>query len=47
MTATGEWTVKVPVVGKSVEAMMVKEHEPMLDMLLGNLKAQVEAKVPA
>jgi uncharacterized protein YndB with AHSA1/START domain len=47
VTATGEWTVNVPVVGKSVEAMMVKEHEPMLETLLGNLKAQVEAKVAA
>jgi uncharacterized protein YndB with AHSA1/START domain len=47
VTATGEWAVKVPVVGKRIESMMVKGHEQMLDMLLANLKTQVEAKVAA
>jgi uncharacterized protein YndB with AHSA1/START domain len=47
VTATGEWAVKVPVVGKHIESMMVKGHEQMLDMLLANLKTQVEAKVAA
>ncbi len=47
VTATGEWAVKVPVVGKRIESMMVKGHEQMLDMLLDNLKTQVEAKVAA
>ena len=47
VTATGEWILKVPFVGKPIEAMMVKEHEPMLEMLLANLKTQVEAKSAA
>lgn len=47
VTATGEWIVKVPVVSRPIETMMVKEHEPMLEMLLGHLKAQVETKSAA
>jgi hypothetical protein len=47
VTATGEWDVKVPVVGKPIERMIVKEHEPMLEALLANLKAQVEARSAA
>ncbi|GAB3019636.1 hypothetical protein GCM10011376_29000 [Nocardioides flavus (ex Wang et al. 2016)] len=44
VTAEGEWDMKVPVVGKPIEKMMVKEHEPFLEEMLANLKAQVEAK---
>jgi len=47
VTAEGEWTVKVPVVGKPIEAMMVKEHEPYVEAMLANLKTQVEAKTAA
>jgi uncharacterized protein YndB with AHSA1/START domain len=44
LTAVGEWTVKVPVVGKPIESMMVKEHESFLEEMLANVKTQVEAK---
>jgi hypothetical protein len=47
VTAEGEWIVKAPVVGKPIEAMMVKEHEPYLEAMLANLKTQVEAKSAA
>jgi hypothetical protein len=47
VTAEGEWNVALPVAGRPIEAMMVKEHEPFLDELLGKLKAQVEAKAAA
>ena len=47
MTAAGEWTVKVPLVGKPIEGMMVKEHEPYVEAMLANLKTQVEAKTAA
>lgn len=47
VTMTGEWTVKVPAVGKPIETMMVKGHEPMLEALLANLQTQVEAKAAA
>ncbi len=47
LTAEGEWIVKVPVVGKPIEGMMVKEHEPYLEAMLANLKTQVEAKTAA
>ena len=47
LTAQGEWTMKVPVVGKPVETMMVKEHAPFLEELLANFKTQVEAKTAA
>lgn len=44
VTATGEWDVKVPVAGRPIEAMMVREHEPMLEELLAHLKHEVEAR---
>jgi len=44
LTGTGEWHVNLPVVGGTVEKMNVKEHEPFLDAMLGNLKAALEAK---
>lgn len=47
VTAEGEWDLKVPVVGKPIERMMVKEHEPFLEEMLANLKAQVDAKSAA
>jgi uncharacterized protein YndB with AHSA1/START domain len=47
VTAEGEWVVQVPVVGKPIEAMMVKEHEPYVEAMLANLKTQVEAKAAA
>ena len=47
VTAEGEWIVKVPVVRKPLEGMMVKEHEPYLETMLANLKTQVEVKTAA
>lgn len=47
VTAEGEWDLKVPVVGKPIERMMVKEHEPFIEEMLANLKSQVEAKTAA
>lgn len=47
MTAEGKWIVKVPVVGKPIEGMMVKEHAPYLEGMLANPKTQVEAKAAA
>ena len=47
VTAEGEWIVKVPVVGKPIEEMMVKEHVPYVEAMLANLKTQVEAKTAA
>jgi uncharacterized protein YndB with AHSA1/START domain len=47
VTAEGEWDLKVPVVGKPIERMMVKEHEPFAEEMLANLKTQVEAKTAA
>ena len=47
VTATGEWTLNVPVVGRPIENMMVKGHEPMLEALLRNLKTEVEASQAA
>ena len=49
VTAVGEWVMDVPVVGKSVEQMMVKGHESFLEGMLANLKAMAEAEahVPA
>lgn len=43
VTAEGAWELKVPVVGKPVEKMMVKGHEPFVEELLTNLKSQAEA----
>lgn len=47
VTAEGEWHVTLPVAGRPIEAMMVKEHEPFLDELLGNLKTGVAARAAA
>ncbi len=47
MTAVGEWRVKVPVVGRPIEGMLVKEHEPFLEGMLQNLKTLAEAQVLA
>jgi uncharacterized protein YndB with AHSA1/START domain len=47
VTAEGEWALKVPLVGKPIERMMVKEHEPFVEGMLDNLKTQVEAKAAA
>lgn len=47
VTAEGEWNVKLPVAGKPIERMMVKEHEPYVEATLANLKTQVEAKTAA
>lgn len=47
VTAVGEWEVKVPVVGKPIERMMVKEHEPFIEGILANLKTHAEAQVAA
>ncbi|HEX3005013.1 MAG TPA: SRPBCC family protein [Angustibacter sp.] len=47
VTAVGEWDVKVPVVGRPIETMMVREHEPFVEGMLANLKKQVEAMVAA
>lgn len=47
VTAEGAWNVRLPVAGRPIEAMMVREHEPFLDELLANLKAQVEARAAA
>lgn len=47
VTAEGAWDLKVPVVGKPIERMMVKEHEPFVEELLASLKTQVEAKTAA
>lgn len=46
-TLEGEWEVKVPVLGKPVEKMMVKEHGPFAEELLANLKTQVEVQASA
>ena len=47
MTAVGEWVVKVPVVGRPIEGMMVREHESFLEGILEHLKSQAEAQVAA
>ena len=47
VTAEGEWIVKVPVVGKPIEGMIVKGHEAFLEEMLANFKTQVEAKSAA
>jgi uncharacterized protein YndB with AHSA1/START domain len=47
VTAEGEWLVGLPVAGRRIEGMMVKEHEPFLDELLASLKTGVEAKAAA
>lgn len=47
VTGVGEWTMNVPLVGRPIEGMMVKGHEPFLEGMLDHLKSQAEAKVPA
>jgi uncharacterized protein YndB with AHSA1/START domain len=47
VTAQGEWELKVPVVGKPIERMMVKEHEPFVEEMLANFKTQVETRSAA
>lgn len=47
VTLEGRWDVALPVVGKPVEQMMVKEHEPFAEELLASLKTQAEALVSA
>ncbi len=47
LTAEGEWHVKVPVVGKRVEGMMVKGHEEGLESLLATVKSRLEAEAAA
>ena len=47
VTAEGEWHVRVPVVGKRLEGMMVKGHEEGLESLLATVKSRVEAEVTA
>lgn len=44
VTAEGDWTLKVPVVGRPIEGMMVKEHEPFAEELLAGLETQAEVK---
>jgi uncharacterized protein YndB with AHSA1/START domain len=46
VTVVGEWNVKFPILGRPIEQMMVKEHEPFAESLLANLKAEAEAKQP-
>jgi uncharacterized protein YndB with AHSA1/START domain len=47
VTVEAEWDVKVPLVGKPIERMMVKEHGPYVEAMLANLKTQVEAQTAA
>jgi uncharacterized protein YndB with AHSA1/START domain len=43
VTGQGEWHVGAPVIGGTMERMMVKEHEPMIDTMLANLESKVAA----
>jgi uncharacterized protein YndB with AHSA1/START domain len=47
LTIEGEWNVRLPIAGRPIESMMVKEHEPFVDELLGNIRTAVEAKAAA
>ena len=47
LTAEAEWDVKLPVVGKRIEGMIVKSHEKGLESLLETVKSRVEAQVAA
>jgi uncharacterized protein YndB with AHSA1/START domain len=47
VTGVGEWDLKVPVVGRPIEEMMVKGHESFLEGILENLRTKSEAAVPA
>jgi len=42
MTVTVEYEVPVPVVGKMAEALVRKQNEKELDLILSNVKARVE-----
>jgi uncharacterized protein YndB with AHSA1/START domain len=44
VTVQGEWHVNAPAVGGTIEKMMVTEHKPLLDTMLGNLKDSLESK---
>lgn len=43
VTGQGEWHVKAPAVGKTLEGWMAKSHEGFLETLLANFKALAEA----
>ncbi len=43
MTGQGEWHMKAPAVGKTLEAWMAKSHEGFLETLLANFKTMVES----
>jgi uncharacterized protein YndB with AHSA1/START domain len=47
LTVEGEWNVKLPLVGRPIEGMMVKEHEPFVESMLATIKTRVEAKAAA
>ena len=47
VTAVGEWTTGLPVVGPRLDEMMAREHGPMLDELLAAMKTGLEAKIAA
>lgn len=47
VTAVGEWTTPIPVVGARIDAMMAREHATMLEELLATMRGQVEAKLAA
>lgn len=42
MTVQGEWHVAIPVAGKPLEGLLVREHRQMADTMLANVKAGVE-----
>lgn len=44
-TIEGEWHFDVPGVGAPLEGLAVKEHEDMVNLMLANTKAAVEAAV--
>ena len=43
MTFEAEYTVPIPLLGKLAEAFIVKQNEHEAELLLGNLKARMEA----
>ncbi len=44
MTGQGEWHVKAPAVGKTLEGWMAKSHEGFLETLLANFKELAESQ---
>lgn len=42
LTATGEWHIGVPAVGKPLEGLMVREHQEFVETMLTNVKDGVE-----